>query len=377
MWVKRIFLKYCLSILVIGCVGVAVADASPGQSFWSIYVGNYWNHSGTGPGYSWTSHDEFISTELISGRTTYKLDEGENGAYDGNEWYEVTLPEIKIWKKTYWDDDAGAWVTIAVDNGLPVGKNPIVLGVPWSNTSNGTGTVGVTSYPGTVTLYGHVLASESVTTPSGTYTAYKVQHTYTISAPTAPPFGYFRTFTEYKWFVPYLGVIKWQSGDLTETELLTSMKIRKGLFIFDRDNDAKTDFAIYRSSTGAWYIRPSSGASPYGIGWGGDISDKPVPGDYDGDGKTDAAVYRTLTGAWYIRPSSGASPYGVGWGGDLSDKPAPGVYNGDGRTDFAVYRTGTGAWYVKPSSGASPYGVGWGGDVSDKPATMNPSSLEP
>ena len=48
---------------------------------------------------------------------------------------------------------------------------------------------------------------------------------------------------------------------------------------------------------------------------------KPVHGDYDGDGKTDCAVYRTGTGAWFIIPSGGGAPYGMGWGGDASDKP--------------------------------------------------------
>jgi len=89
---------------------------------------------------------------------------------------------------------------------------------------------------------------------------------------------------------------------------------------------------------------------PYGVGWGGDLNDVPVTGDYDGDGKTDIAVYRTTTGGWYIIPTGGGTPYGLSWGGDSSDKPIPGDYDGDGITDIAVYRAITGAWYIIPSS---------------------------
>ncbi len=98
--------------------------------------------------------------------------------------------------------------------------------------------------------------------------------------------------------------------------------------------------------------------------------------DLDGDWRTDIAVYRSSVGVWYIKPSGGGAPYGMGWGGHATDKPVPGDYNGDWKTDIAVYRTGTGAWYVYPSGGSSPYGVGWGGDATDRPVTMNPSSME-
>ena len=143
----------------------------------------------------------------------------------------------------------------------------------------------------------------------------------------------------------------------------------------DYDGDGQTDIAIYRISDGGWYVIPSSTpGTPYGVAWGGDTSDVPVHGDYDGDGKTDVAIYRTTSGGWYIIPSSTpGTPYSVGWGGDASDKPVPGDYDGDGKTDIAIYRTSTGGWYIIPSDGGSPYGMGWGGDGTDLPVTTNPA----
>ncbi len=143
--------------------------------------------------------------------------------------------------------------------------------------------------------------------------------------------------------------------------------IQKVLGIVDFDGDEKSDLVIYRSDTGGWYVYPSNGGAPYGLGWGGDPSDIPIAGDFDGDEVVDIAVYRTSTSAWYIYPSGGGAPYGLGWGGEDSDKPAPGDYDGDGKIDVAVYRASTGAWYVIPSSGGTPYGTGWGGDPSDRP----------
>ena len=40
--------------------------------------------------------------------------------------------------------------------------------------------------------------------------------------------------------------------------------------------DHKTDIAIYRASSGAWYVYPSGGGASYGLDWCGNASDLPV-----------------------------------------------------------------------------------------------------
>ena len=87
-----------------------------------------------------------------------------------------------------------------------------------------------------------------------------------------------------------------------------------------------------------------------------------MPGDYDGDGKTDIAVYRPSTGYWYVLTSSSTwSNYQWYWWGAVDDVPVPGDFDGDGVTDVAVYRPSTGTWYVMDVMTI----VGWGetGDV--------------
>jgi hypothetical protein len=119
--------------------------------------------------------------------------------------------------------------------------------------------------------------------------------------------------------------------------------------------------AVYRPSTGDWYViqsRTGTGWSP--VQWGA-TGDVPVPGDYDGDGTTDVAVYRPGVGLWYVR-----GQFTVQWGWP-EDVPVPADFDGDGQTDATVWRPASGLWYVLTSSSGNSVGqvTEWGvtGDV--------------
>lgn len=93
--------------------------------------------------------------------------------------------------------------------------------------------------------------------------------------------------------------------------------------------------------------------APEAFQWGV-AGDLPVAGDFDGDGARDIAVYRPSSGTWFIRLSSLqfaiVSMRTIRWG-QPGDLPIPGDYDGDGITDVAVFRPSTGVWYIAFSGG--------------------------
>ncbi|MCY7345055.1 MAG: FG-GAP-like repeat-containing protein [Pyrinomonadaceae bacterium] len=114
----------------------------------------------------------------------------------------------------------------------------------------------------------------------------------------------------------------------------------------DFDGDGKAEFAVFRPSSGTWYIL-NSFSNSFRAAQFGAATDKPVAGDYDGDGFADIAVYRG--GFWYILQSSDNAFRAVQFG-DANDKPVQDDYDGDGKTDVAVYRPGNGTWYLLRSN---------------------------
>ena len=135
----------------------------------------------------------------------------------------------------------------------------------------------------------------------------------------------------------------------------------------DFDNDGRNDLAVYRPSTGQWFVARSS-AGLLQQTWGApSLGDMPVPEDYDGDGRADIAVFRMASGQWIILNSSNGSATTVSWGApSLGDTPVPGDYNGDHVADIAIYRRSTGEWFIRLSGGGTRQ-VTWGapslGDV--------------
>ncbi|MET0753235.1 MAG: VCBS repeat-containing protein [Pyrinomonadaceae bacterium] len=102
----------------------------------------------------------------------------------------------------------------------------------------------------------------------------------------------------------------------------------------DFDGDLRSDIAVWRPTDGTWqFLRSGNttvGNAPgtvNGFAWGltGDI---PQPADYDGDKRTDFAVFRPSTGVWYISNSNNGAynTFSSPTWGSATDQPATSPY---------------------------------------------------
>lgn len=134
----------------------------------------------------------------------------------------------------------------------------------------------------------------------------------------------------------------------------------------DFDGDGVSDFAIYRPSSGTWFIL-NSGSNTFSAILFGANGDIPIDGDFDGDQRADAAIYRPSNGVWFFLRSSNGTTLGATFGGQAGDKPVPGDYDKDGKTDIAFWRPSSGTYFVLRSSDnfATFFGAPWGtnGDI--------------
>jgi hypothetical protein len=143
------------------------------------------------------------------------------------------------------------------------------------------------------------------------------------------------------------------------------------LAISDYDGDGIQDPAVYRRSTGQWWIIQSTAPTFMLVQNWGAVNDFPSVGDYDGDGKADLTAVRVESGqrVWYIRLSTTGAMRRVIFGASATDGVfffAPFDMDGDGKQDIAVNRIVSGQrqfHWLESSTGA--YRVfSWGASTS-------------
>jgi hypothetical protein len=146
----------------------------------------------------------------------------------------------------------------------------------------------------------------------------------------------------------------------------TSVNTYGGTAIATFDGDGKTDFSVWRPSSGVWYSLNTTNGNFQAAQFGAQsFGDKPVSSDFDGDGKNDLVVWRSTTGVWYVLNSSNGQfrvfPFGT-----VGDIPVAGDFTGDGKSDFVVFRPNTGTWYIQDSVTFAFQAVQFGAN-GDKP----------
>jgi hypothetical protein len=129
----------------------------------------------------------------------------------------------------------------------------------------------------------------------------------------------------------------------------------------DFNGDSIDAGVTWNPPTGLWRAPQDGGNTSWG-----QYGDIPAPGDYNADGQSDFAVFRPSTGQWFVKCSTATNCAGgakvVSWGA-AGDIPVPADYNDDGFTDYGIWRAPTALWYVLSGADAATAivnGVQWG-----------------
>ena len=152
---------------------------------------------------------------------------------------------------------------------------------------------------------------------------------------------------------------------------------------YDFDGDGRGDPLLLKlnaSSVANWSIYQTGTNTVRNIDWGNftvALNDTLAPADYDGDGKQDIAVFRRSTGDWWIIDSSTLNQRVEHWGA-LNDFPSVGDYDGDGKADLTAVRVETGqrVWYIRQSSNGAMRREVYGTSATDGVFFFSPLDID-
>lgn len=139
-------------------------------------------------------------------------------------------------------------------------------------------------------------------------------------------------------------------------------------------NFPATGYGVWRPSNATWYFNFPNGGKTFSRQWGQN-GDTAVPEDFNGDGVTDIAIWRPSTGVWWVINSNywtapnGGTAQTQQWG-QSGDVPVARDYDGDDKADFAVWRPSNGFWYIIDSKTGGVEQYQWG-DPTDIPVAYH------